>query len=265
MIDIYFFIVYPISIIGMYGFRDGRYLIIKLNYFEAKEYEMRDAIDRRRRMSVTVPNYIDLRTRLEVGLATRSGLKKRKGGGTAERSFPSDCQRSRGRNGQRRTVLVYTYIERRGFDVCLDVAKKYNDPNKTSCTRSSILPLSLSLLLKLFKCTSRVLHDTDTCIPFAGSGREEWGRKKRKGSLGIKVCAFLSLIAKDFLDLFYLLFRVKNVEHFRFAKGYIELIFSILYQRNILKNLSTRLGSVLRLNNFFCRGTTFLTDGRILL
>lgn len=90
-------------------------------------------------------------------------------------------------------------------------------------------PLSLSLLLKLFKCTSRVLHDTDTCIPFAGSGREEWGEKKRKGSLGIKVCAFLSLIAKDFLDLFYLLFRVKNVEHFRFAKGYIELIFSILY------------------------------------
>lgn len=138
MIDIYFFIVYPISIIGTYGFRDGRYLIIKLNYFEAKEYEMRDAIDRRR-MSVTVPNYIDLRTRLEVGLATRSGLKKRKGGGSAERSFPSDCQRCRGRNGQRRTVLVYTYIERRGFDVCLDVAKKYNDPNKTSCTRSSIL------------------------------------------------------------------------------------------------------------------------------
>lgn len=113
MIDIYFFIVYPISIIGTYGFRDGRYLIIKLNYFEAKEYEMRDAIDRRRRMSVTVPNYIDLRTRLEVGLATRSGLKKRKGGGSAERSFPSDCQRSGKEWAEENSARLYVYREKR--------------------------------------------------------------------------------------------------------------------------------------------------------
>lgn len=112
-------------------------------------------------------------------------------------------------------MLAYTYIEKR-FDVCLDVAKKYNDPNKTSCTRSSILsaisfPPSETVQVHE-PCASRHGYLYSIC------GKREGGvggEKKRKGLVGIKVYSFLSLIAKDFLNLFYLLFDVENVEHFR--------------------------------------------------
>lgn len=66
-----------------------------------------------------------------------------------------------------------------------------------------------------------MLRDTDTCIPFAGRGGEgrgsrgKGGEKKEERIVEIKVYSFLPLIAKDFLNLFYLLFHVENVERSR--------------------------------------------------